>query len=89
MLNGMVLGEEIGKVSYSWLPFYFDVTLFNPVACPVKAHVNGLGMFLFHGIVGEADSTGVVANDWRGLWLRVPEIGECIPEAFDFFGNGK
>lgn len=56
----MNLGVEITKVVSARAPIDGELALSGTVADPVKSHVDGFGPFLFDGVVGKADSSGVV-----------------------------
>ena len=88
MLYRVCFCEKVGEVHGSWLPLYAKVSLFHAVADPVKAHVDGLGVFLFHSVERETDGALVVAGDERG-WLGITELGERDAERLGFRCDGE
>jgi hypothetical protein len=49
MRSWMVLGEIVSAVGLSFAPINLKLPLANAIPDPVKAHINCLGSFLFHG----------------------------------------
>ena len=88
MVHGMVLGEVVGQVVHAWLPFDGEQIQVHLIPDPVVPHVDGLGLFLFHGAVGDADRTRVVTDDERGL-LLVAKVGENVTDTGGFAANEK
>ena len=70
--NRQGLGEKIGYLFDAFHPRNLKLPLPHPVANPMKAHVDGLGVLRFDVVVGEAHSEGVVHEDGgAGEGLRV------------------
>ena len=66
-----VVCNIIGRFNIS----YCELPLTYAIPHPVETHVDCLGAFLFDGVGGDANSTGIIAHDdSRGL--RVAKIGE-------------
>ncbi len=56
----VMLGVIIGKIVCSGPPVDQELPLAGPVLDPVESHVDGLGSFLFDGVVGESLGSGVI-----------------------------
>ena len=70
--NRQWLGEKISYLFDAFHPRNLKLSLPHPVANPMKAHVDGLGVLRFDVVVGEAHSEGVVHEDGgAGEGLRV------------------
>lgn len=64
--RGVMFCEVIGKVVCAFLPVYDELALIDMIANPLEAHVNGLGLALFDGIVGNAGGAEVVCLNMDG-----------------------
>jgi hypothetical protein len=64
-LHGERLGEEICQVVCALPPLYDELALADTVAYPVKSHVDGFAALRFDVIIGDANSTFVVAQEER------------------------
>ena len=62
----VVLGEVVTFVVLARLPKNVKLALSDTIMDPVKAHVNGLGPFLFHCVIYDSFSTGIVSLDGSG-----------------------
>ena len=61
MMGGrMVFGEVIGMIGAAGTPKNVELALADPVADPIKMHVDGFGPLLFHGVIGNAAGGAVV-----------------------------
>ena len=60
------LGEEVGEVRCTGLPFDAELALVDAVADPVEAHVDGFGALDVDCVCGKPDCTLVVARDGCG-----------------------
>jgi len=56
----MVFGEVIGTIGAARMPKNVELALADPVANPIKSHVDGFGLLLFDGVIGNAASSAVV-----------------------------
>jgi len=56
----MVFGEVIGTIGATRVPKNVELALADPVADPIKSHVDGFGPLLFHGVIGNAAGSAVV-----------------------------
>ena len=66
----VVLGVVISKIGHPRLPVDKELPLVGPVLDPIKLHVDGLGSFLFDGVVCKTLSSGVVDLHGGGrLWM--------------------
>jgi len=66
----MMFCEVIPFVVFARLPMNLDLLLSDVIADPVKAHVNGFGSFLFHGVIDDPFCTSVGGLDgccWLGV----------------------
>jgi len=71
-----MFGDVVSFVVGTCSPFNFELLLALTVLEPVVSHFNGFAAALFHGLVGNADSCGVVTSHW--CWrLGVPHFFEC------------
>ena len=69
MFNGVMFGGIVSKVGVAWAPVNIELSLFYSVHNPVEAHVHGFRHFLLDGLIGYANSCGVIYLDRRGrLW---------------------
>jgi hypothetical protein len=84
----MMFGEVVGQVVGSSAPVDDKLALGDPVADPIKSHVNGFGSALFDGAIGDAGRTGVVGLDGGG-GLGVAEIMEGGADGGGFFAIMK
>ncbi len=69
----MVFGEIICTVGRAQLPENVKLALLDLVLDPIEWHVDGLGLLLFHGVIGNAASSAVVCLEWHG-WLWVAKF---------------
>ena len=70
VLNGVCFCEKISEVVDTWFPFNKKVSLFNTIANPAEAHVDGSRAFWFDSVESESDGALVVAGDQcRRLWI--------------------
>ena len=78
MGNGVMLRMIIGPVEAAFAPEDVELALADAVAKPIVPHVNGLGPFLLHGVVGDADGGAVVRDDgsWRLGVAKFLEAGD-------------
>ena len=78
----VVFGRVVTQVVVTGFPL--DVKLFLLVAAvePVEAHVNGLGLALFHGSTDDATGSDVI-GDQGGWGLRMAEVKAAVAD-----GNG-
>ena len=68
----MIIGVVITKIGLSGLPVDKELALMGPVLDPIKLHVDGIGYFLFYGVIFETLSIGVVyLNGCRRLWMTM------------------
>jgi hypothetical protein len=79
----MLLGVIIGKIVCSGPPVDQELPLAGPVLDPVESHVDGLGSFLFDGVVGESFGSGVMDLHW-GWRLRMTHLFERCPNGDGF-----
>ena len=83
MRDREMFGEVVCFVVCTCSPLNLRLILAFTVLEPVVLHVNGFGPALFDGLVGNADSCGVVTSYWC-WWLGVPHYferdadGNCI-----------
>jgi len=49
--SGVMLGVIISKIGQPWPPVDKELALTGPVFDPIKSYVNGLGSFLFDGVI--------------------------------------
>jgi len=66
----MMFCEIIPFVVFAGLPINSELPLSDATADPVKVHVNGFGLFLFHGVTDDSFCTSVVGLDgccWLGV----------------------
>jgi hypothetical protein len=70
-----MFAEIVSTIGRAGFPKYVELFLADAIADPIKAHVDGLGVFLLDGILGQASGGGVVGLEWRG-WLFVSEFLE-------------
>jgi hypothetical protein len=68
-----MFAEVVGFVATTFCPVNVKLALADAVADPVEAHVNGLGAFLFDGVVGDAGG-GAVIGLYGGGRLGVAEF---------------
>jgi len=61
MGGGMVFGEVISMVGAARAPKNVELALADPGVDPIKMHVNGFGLLLFHGVIGNAAGGAVVS----------------------------
>jgi hypothetical protein len=47
----MIFSEIVGEIVGAFSPMYYELTLFDAVAYPIKPHGNGFGPSLFDGLV--------------------------------------
>jgi len=73
MGGGMVFGEIICTVGRAQLPENVKLALPDMILDPIELHVNGLGLLLFYGVIGNAASGAVVCLEWCG-WLWVAKF---------------
>jgi hypothetical protein len=67
---GVMFGVVIGQIFTARAPVDAEVVLSDSAFDPVKAHVHGLGSFLFDSVVGETCGGGIVCLKWsRRLWV--------------------
>jgi hypothetical protein len=66
----MVFGEIVCKIVCTFSSMDDELTLFDAVIYPIKAHANCLGSSLFDGFVGHACCTCIVCLNGCG-WLWV------------------
>jgi hypothetical protein len=52
--RGVMFRVIVAEVFGAWSPIYEELSLLFTVFEPVESHVQGLGAFLFDGVVGEA-----------------------------------
>ena len=86
MLHGVGLREEIGVVVDAGLPFDAEVALFDAIADPVVAQVDGLGAFFLDRVESKSNGALVVACDERG-WLFVSQLSESLAKGFRLFSD--
>ena len=60
------LGEEVSEIVRSLAPKNFELLLRDPIANPVKSHVNCLSFAQLGGVVGDADRALVVTQQDGG-----------------------
>jgi len=58
--SGMVFCEVIPFVVFARFPINSELSLPNSVADPEKAHVDGLGSFLFYCVIDDSLCTSIV-----------------------------
>ncbi len=73
MRGGMVLGEIIGMISVARPPKAVKLSLADAISDPIKAHVDGLGSFLFDHVIGNTTSHAVVSLE-RGGRLQMAKF---------------
>ena len=77
-----MFGEAVSFVGTALTPKYVELFLMHTIADPIKAHINGLGSFLFDGVIGDTSSYTIVSLNgrWR-LWVpsssRVVRMGHA------------
>ena len=71
----VVIGEVVTNVSAAGFPIIYKLALPGAGLDQTEVHVNGFRCFLFHRVVGEAFSGGVVDADCS-WWLWVPKFCE-------------
>jgi hypothetical protein len=65
-----MLGEVIGSIVEAFASVNEELTIFDAIFYPVKAHVNGFGSTLFDIVVGDTGGNGIVGLDWGSrLWV--------------------
>ena len=72
----MVFCEIISTIEAAFLPVDVKLSLSDAIADPIEAHVDGLGSFLFDGVIGDAAGSAIVSLEWCG-WLWVSQFFEC------------
>ena len=82
---GMMFGTVVSQVLVSWCPVVAEVFLGLAASEPPEAHVNGLEHFVYHGFVGDACGSGVVALNGVG-GLRTAHLDESVPEGYHGIG---
>ena len=60
----MFFGKIVSKVASARCPVNVELALFDAVSDPIEAHVHGFGADLFHFVVDDAKSGGVVGLGW-------------------------
>ncbi len=73
MGGGMVFCEIVCVVGTAWLPENVKLALPDLVPDPIELQVDGLGLFLFYSVIGNANSSDVVSLEWCG-WLWVAKL---------------
>jgi len=73
MGGGMVFGEIICMVGTARLPENVKLALPDPIPDPIELHVDGLGLLLFHSVIGNAANSAIVCLEWHG-WLWVAKF---------------
>jgi len=66
----MMFCEVIPLIVFAGLPIHSELPLSGVVTDPVKAHVNGFGLFLFCGVIDDSLCTSAVCLDgccWLGV----------------------
>jgi len=69
----MVFGKIIGMVGTARSPKNVKLALLDMILDPIKMHVDGFGLLLFHGVIGNAAGGTVVSLKWCG-WLWVAKF---------------
>jgi hypothetical protein len=69
----VVFSKIVCNIFDAWCPVDAEVSLFDTVAYPLKAHVNRFGPHLFHSSVHDAAGSRVVCFHWGG-WLGMPHF---------------
>jgi hypothetical protein len=69
MCSRVMFAEIVSAIGCAGFPKYVELFLADAVADPIETHVNGLGVFLLDGIVGQSSGGGVVSLEWRGRLL--------------------
>ena len=70
MRSRVMFSEIISLVQCALLPVYMELALAYSVTNPVKAHIDRLGTFLFHGVVCDSGGCAIVCDDrGRRLWV--------------------
>jgi hypothetical protein len=63
----MVFCEIISVVETAFFPINNKLALANTITNSIKLHVDGFGLFLFDGVIGNAKGSTVVCSlDWGG-----------------------
>ena len=62
----MMFCKIIGFVQGAGFPINVELALADAVANPVKAHIDGLGAFLFDSVIGNASCSAVVCYNGCG-----------------------
>ena len=75
VLGTMVFRDVVAKVFYAGVPKDFDVFVGCLIHDPEIPHFHGPGALAFDGVIGYADSRGVVAVD-GGSRLRMAHLVE-------------
>ena len=55
-----MFSEVIRKVVVCWGPVHVVLLLVDAIPDPIETHVDGMGSSLGDGVVGEANSSGVI-----------------------------
>ena len=55
-----MLGEVICKVMVCWGPVHVVLLLVDAIPDPIETHIDGTGSSLSDGVIGEANSSGVI-----------------------------
>ena len=84
----VIFGEIIGTVCFAFAPIDFELALANAIANPLEAHTNGLGLFMFHGISGDAAFRFVVGCHW-GCRLGMPHFFKGNAQSTGFLAVEK
>jgi hypothetical protein len=79
----MLLGKVVCVVVFAQFPIDAELILLQAATDPVKAHVYGLGLALFDGVVGNAAGGRVVCFDWS-IGLRMTHVQEGLMDGTDF-----
>jgi hypothetical protein len=79
----MVFCEIIRQILKTWALVNFKLALFHSILDPVKAHVHGFCMFLFHCTIAVSYGSGIVIFHWCG-GLLVPQFLQCRSEDSSF-----
>ena len=52
--GGMVFGEVICEVAFTFAPINLELILSHSVSYPIEAHVNGFGPLLFYRVIDDS-----------------------------------
>jgi hypothetical protein len=64
MGHWMVLSEVVGQVLGTRAPVNEEVTVFDVVTDPTKAHIDSLGSPLANGGVDDTSGGGIIGLEW-------------------------